>query len=289
MIQADVKLPDKAFQRAWDAIKLDASIKERLVAQALLSLSIRQDFAFEDIPLHGLILLQGLPGTGKTTLARGLANRIAQALKPKGATFLEVDPHAMASSSLGRSQKDVAKLFTEVIPERAALRPCVVLLDEVEAVAVDRQRLSVEANPIDVHRATDAALAGIDHLARQTLPVVILATTNFADAVDSALLSRADWVETVPLPNSEARAEIIADTIRVLSARWPEIGKLSRSTAPLVAASEGLDGRRIRKAIISAGASSVEIAMDLNKLTANDIVRTLRHMTSPTAETGRVA
>jgi len=71
---------------------------------------------------------------------------------------VEVDPHALTSSALGRSQQAVAKLFEQSIPELAMDGAAIVLLDEVETLAVDRHQLSLEANPIDVHRATAAAL-----------------------------------------------------------------------------------------------------------------------------------
>lgn len=59
---------------------------------------------------------------------------------------------------MGRSQQAVAKLFEQSIPELAMDGAAIVLLDEVETLAVDRHQLSLEANPIDVHRATAAAL-----------------------------------------------------------------------------------------------------------------------------------
>lgn len=272
--QAD--LPRADLAAAWAAIKLPEAVRERILAHAVLALQLRQRFAFEIMPIHGLIVLSGPPGTGKTTLARGLANQVAEVIKGQDSCFIQIDPHALTSSALGRSQKEVAKLFHRTIPEFAGGRPCVVLLDEVETLAPDRQRMSLEANPIDVHRATDAALAGIDLLTRKNRNVLLIATTNFPQAVDRALMSRADWVEDIGLPGLEARAKIIAETLDQLSSAWPRVAELKNHVGAFVTASEGLDGRRLRKTIVSAAASSVEIAHDVNKLKPEHVLATLQ-------------
>lgn len=276
MIADQSILPHADLAAAWAAIKLSEQARERLLAQSVLALQLRQKFPFETMPIHGLIVLSGPPGTGKTTLARGLANKVAVALKGTKARFIQIDPHALTSSALGRSQKEVTKLFHQVIPEYAAGDPCIVLLDEVETLAPDRHRMSLEANPIDVHRATDAALAGIDLLTRKHRNVLLVATTNFPQAVDRALMSRADWIEDIPLPGPEARTEIITDVLDLLTTTWPGVSDLKRHIRSFVAASEGLDGRRLRKAIVSAAATSVDIARDLNKLKAEHILTTLK-------------
>jgi pachytene checkpoint protein 2 len=59
-------LPNKEFDPAWTAIKVADGVKERLLAQSLLSFTVRQKLAFEFAPLHGLILLTGAPGRPRT-------------------------------------------------------------------------------------------------------------------------------------------------------------------------------------------------------------------------------
>jgi len=269
-------LPNADFDAAWGSIKLAEGTHERLLAQSLLSFTIRQNLPFEAAPMHGLILLTGAPGTGKTTLARGLANQVAKQLKGGKCKYVEIDPHALMSSSHGRSQQAVAKLFRDTIPEMAMNGAAIVLLDEVETLAASRHQLSLDANPIDVHRATDAALAGLDLLTREHRNVLLIATTNFPKALDSAVLSRADHIEEVGLPNLPARREIIADTLKSIGTVWKKVSVLEAEVDCLAKVSDGLDGRRIRKEIFAAIGSDIETARDPNRLTVAQIETAFR-------------
>ena len=53
-------LPDTAFESAWDSIKMDQAIKDRLIAQAMLALTVRRSVSFDVAPLHGLMVLAGI-------------------------------------------------------------------------------------------------------------------------------------------------------------------------------------------------------------------------------------
>lgn len=267
------ELPDADFGALWEAIMVDRSLKDRLLAQAVLNFTTRTKISRATLPLHGVILLEGPPGTGKTSLAKGVASRVAEAFRGRlgGQAFryVEVDPHALSSGSLGRTQRAVTELFGTAVAEQAALGPTVVLLDEVETILADRSKLSLEANPIDVHRATDAALVQLDHLAESHPNVLFVATSNFPQAIDAAFVSRADLVLTVPLPDEHGRLEILRDTLAGMASVFPALGDLAaaRGLTAVARAAEGLDGRAMRKLVAAACARDKEVALEPGRLT----------------------
>ena len=268
-------MPDPQYANLWDSIISLPSVKERLLRSAALALRLRAALPFETTALHGLALLHGPPGTGKTTLGRGLAHQLAAFTRGQKVRFIEVNPHGIMSAEHGQSQRKVTELLTEYVPSLADDgMPTVVLLDEVESMAVARSEASLAANPADVHRATDAVLAALD-LNTSTFPnLIFVATSNFTGALDEAFLSRVDVEIYVPAPDPDATLAILKATLEAMSNAFKPLAQLANDPRLEKVAQQlaGTDGRRIRKTISEAMIGRHDTVVDPSSLIIEDLL-----------------
>jgi AAA+ superfamily predicted ATPase len=160
----------------------------------------------------------------------------------------------------------------------ASAGPLIVLLDEVETLAADRTKMSMEANPVDVHRATDAVLAQLDHLAANHPNLLFIATSNFKDAIDTAFISRCDLVAAIGLPDSNTCKRILMDTVTKLAGTFPSLNNLieRKELCEAAAICVGMDGRRIRKIVMTSFALDKHVAMAPGTLRAEHILEAAR-------------
>ena len=120
--------------------------------------------------------------------------------------------------------------------------------------------------------------AQLDHLAQQFPNLLFIATSNFPEALDEAFVSRCDLVATVGMPPLDVCEIIIRDTLSALAQKFPKLQHLiTKGLMEKVAReSHGLDGRRLRKTVLSAFTYDKRTAVDPNRLTAEELLQAFR-------------
>ncbi len=167
--------------------------------QEAVELPLNKPEIFERIgirPIKG-ILLYGPPGTGKTLLAKAVSNEC-------NANFIAVSGAQILSKYVGESEKTVRELFRKA---RMAA-PCIIFIDEVDAIAPMRSGAGHDTRVAE--RVVDTLLTEMDGL-RSLKNVVVIAATNRPDILDPALLraGRFDRIIEIGLPNEAVRLQIL--------------------------------------------------------------------------------
>jgi cell division protease FtsH len=152
------------------------------------------------------ILLVGPPGTGKTLLARAAANEA-------GAPFISVSGSSFQEKFAGLGAARVRRLFAEA----RKLSPCVIFIDEIDALGRQRGR-GTDSATADQDQTLNQLLVEMDGF-NQLCGVVVIASTNRPDILDNALTrpGRFDREITVNLADARGREEILKVHSRNLS------------------------------------------------------------------------
>jgi len=144
------------------------------------------------------VLLHGPPGTGKTMLAKAVANET-------DATFIKMAGSELVRKFIGEGSRLVRDLF-ELAEER---QPAVIFIDEIDAVAAKRTD-SKTSGDAEVQRTMMQLLSEMDGFDDRG-EIRIMAATNRFDMLDEAILrpGRFDRLIEVPEPGPEGRAQIL--------------------------------------------------------------------------------
>ena len=143
------------------------------------------------------ILLYGPPGSGKTLIAKAVASRA-------NATFLRMSGSELVQKYVGEGARLVRDVF-QMAREKA---PCIVFIDEIDAVGGHRTHDGTTGSA-EVNRTMVQLLSELDGFEERG-EVKIIAATNRIDLLDPALLrpGRFDRIIEIPLPDEKGRLEI---------------------------------------------------------------------------------
>ncbi|KAI8820681.1 P-loop containing nucleoside triphosphate hydrolase protein [Fimicolochytrium jonesii] len=202
------------------------------------------------------ILLFGPPGTGKTLLARAVAAE-------SGANFLNVQMSDIQSMWVGENEKNVKSLFTLA----RKLRPCVIFIDEIDALLRARQRnMAHHTNTINEfmqewdglnsnNDGPDADGTG------NTGGIIVVGATNRPFDLDEAVLRRLPRRILVSLPDRDARADIVR-----LCLKDDEVLDRDNLIVQVAEWTEGWSGSDIRNFCIAAGKSNASTSIPTERV-----------------------
>lgn len=219
--ESRLSLADEVMVRPGDVeIFLDEHVQS-VLDEFIRYVSASDKLIAEGVGVAPSLIAFGPPGCGKTEMARLIASRL-------GLPLITARTDTLISSYLGSTAKNLRLLF-----DHAASRPCVLFLDEFDAIAKlrdDRFELG------ELKRVVVSLLQNIDAIQGHT---VLLAATNHEHLLDPAIWRRFAYRVKIDLPAAEARACIFK--------RFLGEGAPSKAIQKFAEASDGLSGSDIKE------------------------------------------
>jgi SpoVK/Ycf46/Vps4 family AAA+-type ATPase len=216
----DIKYPDEASNEL--VLSGHAAEQVDLFVRSVKSRDVLQARGV-DIPAR--LLLHGPPGTGKTSVAHNIAAAL-------GLPLVTARSDTLVSSLLGQTSRNLRAVF-----DYANRWPCVLFLDEFDALAKDR----ADAREIgELQRVVIALLQNLDAFDGAN---VLIAATNHPSLLDIAVWRRFDHTVALLPPTTDERTRIWRDKLESLSPSAELLSELARL-------SEGLTGAAIQVAAL---------------------------------------
>lgn len=236
-------------------------------ARAALETLLKERRMVPALREHGVapsrtVLITGAPGVGKTMAARFLAAALRLPL-------VSVDLAAVVSSFLGRTGQNLRHVL-----DFARSRPCVLLLDEFDALA---KRRDDQTDVGELKRIVNVLLLELERWPDDGL---LVAATNHPELLDRAVWRRFDVVISLGLPDLDARRQIVSGVLRSVSSR--EVA--GPSVAPTAVTPGGTSIDEVRER-----AAAELCALATEGLSGSDVARLVRSAQRAAALSGRPA
>lgn len=217
-------LPSLQFDGYWESIIYETAVKEDLVKCLTNLLSFSKMVSSKKSPcVNRLILLAGPPGTGKSTLAVSLAQKLSIRLNnvfPNETLLFQLNAATLLSQFFGQSAVKIHEVF-EALWRASASSPlplCILVIDEVESLAGCRSKANAQGEVQDAVRATNALLTGLDRVMGRP-NVLVICTSNLESTIDQAFIDRCSKRIEVGPPSAAGRYGILRHGIECLIER----------------------------------------------------------------------
>ena len=237
----------------WEDVGGLESLKNELHEAVEWPLKHKEAFEHADVKSPKGILLYGPPGTGKTLIAKAVAHTTES-------NFISIKGPELLSKWVGESEKGVREVFRKA--RQAA--PCIIFLDEMDALAPSRSSGSSDSHVTE--RIVSQLLTEIDGL-EELHDVLVIGATNRVDLIDSALLrpGRFDRIIEVPKPDSKGRQNIF----EIHTKKKPLASSID--FAKLVEMTDGFSGAEIEGVCNRAAMSAIRRYVDRKEKSVKSI------------------
>lgn len=215
-------MPVEDVNTTFDDVKGCDEVKEEL-QEIVLYLKDPDRFTRLGAKLPKGVMMSGAPGTGKTLLARAIAGEA-------GVPFLQASGSEFEEMFVGVGARRIRDLFGEARKHA----PCIVFIDEIDAVGSKRSNRDNTA----VRMTLNQLLVELDGF-EQNNGIVVICATNFPESLDKALTrpGRLDRMVVVPMPDLKGRTEILEMyAAKLVLDKHVELGTLARRTAGMTGA-----------------------------------------------------
>ena len=240
----------------WEDVGGLEEVKKAMSESIELPLDDPDSFIRLGIKPPNGILLYGAPGTGKTLVARAIANE-------SKANFISIKGPEIMSKWVGESEKAVRMIFKKA----KQVAPSIVFLDEIDAIAPKRGSHHDSGATERVVNQLLTSMDGMDSLDN----VFVIAATNRPDILDKALLrpGRFDKLLLIPLPDTASRRKILEVHTRNMPLERVDLDTIAEKT-------EGYVGADLENLCREAGLIALRHKKGANKVTSSNFEEALK-------------